>query len=83
MIGKAKPATSPADAVAKLISEALIGTLQLGVAEGIALAKVYARYRDNPAQRKDAIAAFAELLAREAPDIAAQLVDALGARVGR
>lgn len=79
---KPEPET-PSESVAKLSYEALLGTLKMGIPQGIALAKVYAKYKENPAQRREALQHFAKLLATHAPDVAAQLVDALVERVGR
>lgn len=73
----------PAHAVAELAAEALTGDLTMSLSKGMALVKVFEQYKAAPTAQADAVEHFATLLARNAPMLAARLVDSLGAKVGR
>lgn len=72
-----------ADQVGKLAADALRGSLTMTMGDGLRLVKTFAAYNRDPALRLLAVRQFADLLAREAPDVASRLVDALAERVGR
>lgn len=80
---KAAPTQTPAHAVAALAAEALLGTLQMDVSKGYALAKVFGKYKADVTAQADAVVDFANQLAAENPGLAARLVDALAEKVGR
>lgn len=83
---KAKqPATDPTKDVAAFIVRTLLGTVDTGLSSGLAFTKAYAAHqsKDEFAARAKLIDHVADMLCAEDASMAARLVDALAAKVGR
>lgn len=83
---KAKPAaTDPTPDVAAFVVRTLLGTVDTGLSSGLAFTKAFAAHRNKPESdaRSQLVQEIANQLVAEDATLAAQLVDALAAKVGR
>jgi len=82
-----KPPIDPTHAVATFIVRTILGTVDTGLTSGLAFTKAYTAHKlaafGDSAVRLKLLTEIAAMLAAEDSSTAAQLVDALGARVGR
>ena len=79
--------TDPTHDVAAFVVRTILGTVDTGLSSGLAFTKAYAAHQNkahgDSAVRLKLLTEIAAMLAAEDSSTAAQLVDALGARVGR
>lgn len=69
--------------VATLAADAILGTLRLGISDGLKLSGLYKRYSEDPALRSLAVEALAAELCERSPILAGALCDAIAAKVGK
>jgi len=75
--------SADAKKVATLAADALLGSLKLGISDGLALSGLYKRYASNPGLVTDAVDILAQELCERSPLIAGTLCDAIAKRIGR
>lgn len=82
---KKQTATDPTPDVAAFIVRTLLGTVDTGLSSGLAFTKAFAAHRSKPESdsRAQLVQEIATQLVAEDATLAAQLVDALAAKVGR
>ena len=72
-----------AKTIATLASDALLGTLKIGISDGIKLSGLYKRYASAPFLVNEAVDHMAQELCERSPLVAGLLCDAISKRIGK